>query len=125
MTTKHCRKVALASAMLVALAAGEATTAQAQYAGPWIGTYDRPDGSRCYVGSWSRGGAYNAGASMQAQFCYRAPYGGYGRWPWAGAYRGYPYAAYPGFAGAYPPSFYQGYGPGPYPYRPWPMPWGF
>ncbi|MGO8953192.1 MAG: hypothetical protein ACLPWS_15750 [Rhodomicrobium sp.] len=112
--TNHYRKVALACVMILA-AAG---TAQAQSGGPWIGTYNAPDGSRCYVGTWS--GGYNGSLSMRGQFCYRGAYPpAFGPGPWTGGYPTY------GARGPYAPQFYQGYGPQPFRYYPWPSPWGF
>ncbi len=117
--TRHFRKVALAGVVVCAVAAALAGTVKAQSAGPWISTYEGPGGSRCYVGVWSRQGAYNTRMSMQAQFCYSGGYpSAFGPGPGAGGYR-------PGVAGPYPPPSYQGYGPRPYPYYPWPVPWGF
>ncbi|MGO9172073.1 MAG: hypothetical protein ACLP7P_08925 [Rhodomicrobium sp.] len=117
--TNHYRKVALACVMILAAAASAAGTAQAQSAGPWISTYIAPDGSRCFVGTWS--GGYNGNLSMRGQFCYRGGYpSAFGPGPWTG---GYPSNF--GAVGPYASPFYPGYGPQPFPYYPWPSPWGF
>ncbi len=102
----------------VALALTGAASAQAFWnEGPWINSWPRPDGGRCFAGTWSRSGGYNSQMSLQAQFCIGGPYPyAFGAAPWAGGAPTYP--------GAMAPNPYNaGYGPPPpYAYNAYPVP---